>query len=176
MDSLHTYIIDNNLGDYSSIVALFITIIGFIFIIIKILQSKKVAEQAKEISENIRTDILRTDTVMEFTNALSAMAEIKRLHRKDAWEILPDRYSSLRKTLITIKSSFKGFTSKQIKDLQSAIQNFKNMEDQVETALIQKKAPENVDRLNNIISLQIDKVQEILIDIKIKIGIQDGTE
>ena len=169
---IHKYIIGNGIGDYASIMALFITIVGFVLTFIKVLQSKKIAEQSKEIAEKIRTDIMRTDTVIEFSNAISTMDEIKRLHRKNAWEILPERYSVLRKTLISIKTSSKDLSDNQIKILQSAIQNFKNIEEQVEIALLQNKIPDNIDKLNKIISLQSDKLQETLIEIKNKIGIE----
>ena len=170
MNNLKIILERYSLGDIASILGLLITIIGFIITFIKVRQSKNAAELAQEISLKLRDDLQRTDTVIEFSSAITSMDEIKRLHRKGAWEILPERYTALRKSLITIKSNNDNLSNEQMQKIQSAIQNLKSIEEQVDTAIIRKKEPENVDKLNKIIALQTDKLTEVLIEIRNKIG------
>jgi hypothetical protein len=170
MKEFINFIVKNNWGDIASVIGLIITIISFIVILINVLRSRRAAEQAKIAVAQVRDDLSKVDTVAEFSTALSAMEEIRRLHRKDAWEILPDRYSSLRKSLISIRSSNPDMLKEYKKAFQSAIQIFSSIEDQVEVALSQKKSPPDAAELNKVISIQIDKLQEILIEMKNQIG------
>ncbi|QQS36833.1 MAG: hypothetical protein IPM56_02415 [Ignavibacteriales bacterium] len=170
MESLKILLEKYSLGDLASIFGLIITIIGFVITFIKVRQSKNAAELAQVISLKLREDLQRTDTVIEFSAAIISMDEIKRLHRQRAWEILPERYTSLRKSLISIKSSNDKLSIEQMRKLQSAIQNLKSIEEQVDFAIIHKKEPDNVDKLNKIIALQADKLTEVLIEIRNKIG------
>ncbi len=164
------FIVRHDLGDAASVIALLITVISFIVLWVNVLRSKKASEQAKEAVAQVRDDLRKVDTVAEFSTALSAMEEIRRLHRKDAWEILPDRYSSLRKSLISIRSSNPNMLKEHKKVFQSAIQIFSSIEDRVEVALSQKKSPPDAAELNKVISMQIDRLQEILIEMKNQIG------
>jgi len=161
--ALINFIITNNLGDLASVIGVLISLIGFFIIIRNVSRSKNAVE-------NVRNDILKTNTVAVFAEALSSMEEIKRLHRQEAWEILPDRYSALRKSLISIKGSNPSMSTKHKRVLQSAIQHFSSIEEQVENDIYSNKKPTNTSTLNTIISKQIDKLQQILIEIKEGIG------
>ena len=170
MESIRIIIEKYNLGDLASIFGLIITIFGFIITLIKVRQSKNAAVLAQAISLKLREDLQRTDTVIEFSSAITLMDEIKRLHRQKAWEILPERYTSLRKSLISIKSSSDKLSIEQMKKLQSAIQNLKSIEEQVDSAIINKKELDNIDKLNKIIALQSDNLTEVLNEIRNNIG------
>ncbi len=100
------------------------------------------------------------------------MEEIKRLHRAAAWEILPDRYSTLKRLLISIRSVNVSMTDDQKSALQSAILNFSEIERKVERALALKTDLPKVDKLNTVVSLQLDKISEVLGTIKQEIGVE----
>lgn len=170
MKEFINYIVKNNWGDIASVIGLIITIISFIVILINVLRSKRAAEQARKAVAQVRDDLLKVDTVAEFSSALSYMEEIRRLHRKEAWEILPDRYSALKRSLISIKGLNPDMPDKYKRAIQSAIQIFSSIEGRVETALSRKESPQDVAELNQIISKQIDKLQQILVEIKNQIG------
>lgn len=162
--------VKNNWGDIASVIGLIITIISFIVILINVLRSKRAAEQAKIAVDQVRENLLKMNTIAEFSSALSSMDEIRRLHRQEAWAILPDRYSALKKSLISIKGSNPNMSDEYKKVIQSAIQIFSSIESEVETALSLKQSPQDVAKLNQAISKQIDKLQQILIEIKNQIG------
>jgi hypothetical protein len=167
---LEKFIIENNLGDYASVLGLFISVIGFIFTLINVTRARNASIAAASIAKQVREDLSKFDTISLISSTISVMDEIKRLHRQGAWEILPDRYSAIKKALITIRSSNPNLADVQKSAIQSAILNFTSIEKQVESAIFNKTHPENVDKINTLISKQVDILQEIFIGIKNKIG------
>lgn len=163
-------------GDYTadllSAVALLLTIVGFIITIYNVVRAKNAATKAQEAVSEVRDDILRIDMVSEFSAALAAMEEIKRLQRQKAWTILPDRYAALRRSLVEIKSANPDLPEHHKTDLQSSIVNLRGIERQIEDTLDSGKDPSNVTKLNDTISEQIDDLQTILTEVKTQIGVQ----
>jgi ribosomal protein S13 len=98
------------------------------------------------------------------------MEEIKRLHRKEAWDLLPERYSSLIKSLIAIRGSNPDMPNEYKRTIQSAIQTFNGIENDIDKAIIRKTEMPDAANLNKIVSRQIDKIQPMLIEIRNKIG------
>ena len=152
-----------NVGSWASIISLVISLIAFGIIIYNV-------RKARSISVEVRNDLVRTDTVLQFSSAISLMEEIKILQRKAAWEILPDRYASLRKTLISIRQSNPDMSNEHSRRVQSAITSLSNIEHEIEICIFRGTSPTDVPRLNRTISTQIDRLQPILIEISSKIG------
>lgn len=73
------------LSEYSSIVGLALTIVGFIFTIITILSSKKVAVEAKNAAQGVRDDLLKVDTISDLSKAIAIIEEIKRMNRSRSY-------------------------------------------------------------------------------------------
>jgi hypothetical protein len=170
MNEYIKYISDNGLGDLASIAGLFLTLIGFTFTLYGLNKSRSAAESASTAAREAKDAILRTETISNFSSTVTAMEEVKRLHRAEAWEIMPDRYSFLRKSLISILSN-NGTLSNEHKTLiQGAIVQFRELEGSVESYLSNKKASPNSARLNKIVTAQIDKLDEVLNKIKLESG------
>lgn len=156
-------ILKYHLGEIASILGIIFSIVSFIIIIVNV-------NKNKQISQQVRNDILKFDTLSDFSNAMSCMEEIKRLHRKEAWDLLPERYSSLKKSLIAIRTSCPNMPDEHKKKIQSAIQTFSSLEIEMDTALIKKTPPPDAAVANKIITRHIDKLQPILVDIRNDIG------
>lgn len=150
-------------GSAASLLGLIVSIFTLAYVQI----SKKAAQEAVK---KVRADIGHLNEVAGFTAAIATMEEIKRLHRESAWSILPERYSVLRKHLISIKEAAEDLTAEQKKTLQSAIQFFAGLESQVEVALSQKADPHDVPGINKQVSRQIDKLQSVLANRSNNIG------
>jgi hypothetical protein len=170
MDKIIKLIVDNHLGDLASVSGLAISIIGFFVTIFNVLRSKAAAVQAKNIVQKVRDDMALTDTVAELTGAINAMDEIKRLQRREAWDILLDRYSALRKSLISIRGSNPNLSNEQKIAFQKAIQFFSSIENQVETMTGSTEPKIDIPRINTQLSKQIDSLHELLLGIKNQIG------
>jgi len=156
------FIIDPG-GNIASIIGLVITLFGFGFTIRNVLKSKQLVLE-------VRKDIKRVNAVSELSAAISAMDEIKRLHRVDVWILLPDRYSALKKLLISIRSANPDLSNDQKTILQNAIQHFTSIEDNIEKAIVTKQNPSNIAQLNKVVSKQIDNLLRVLVEIQNSIG------
>jgi len=159
-------------ADIASVVGAVLTVVGFSITIVAVIRSKNAATQAKEAAEDARNEIKLMRVVEDFSSALFAMAEIKTLHRKVVWELLPDRYSALRKSLISIRMTSPNMSASQKTTLQNSIQHFSTMERQVDTYLqthSDSELPDTV-KFNAIISKEIDRLQVILVEIKEQTG------
>ena len=158
-------------GDIASVVGLIISIVGFIVTIRNVKRSKTAAQRAEEAATQTRDAIIRAETIIDFSAALTIMDEIKRLHRAGAWNYLPDRYSTLRKMLISIRTANITLSVQHQTALQGAIQHFSNIERRIERALISNSAKPDAAKLNAIVSTQIDKLSEVLTAIRQQIGV-----
>jgi hypothetical protein len=167
---LHALLAGLNIGDFASILGLVVSVCGFYFTLLAVKRSRAAAEFAKEATLKVREDIRRYDVVADLTSALNIMSEVKRLHRRKAWEVLPDRYSALRGALISIRSSSPELSEAHQAALQGAMQHFTSIEKQVEGYLSANAPQIDIVRLNTTVSRQIDNLQEILVNVRNGIG------
>jgi hypothetical protein len=149
-------------GNIASLLGLVVSVAGFAWTLVAVRNAKRVAEGAKAAAEKARADILEANSMVELASAVTAMEEIKRLHRQGAWPLLPDRYASLREALATIRTMRPTMSDEHQSVFQGAIQQLRDIEDKVERALATQQQPRNVPALNKVISLQIDKLAEVL--------------
>ena len=152
-------------GDVASVVGLIATIIGFVATLIQVRKSRTAAQAAREAVRQMRDRMDRIDTAAECSQAISIMDEIKRLQRVEAWVHLPDRYSALRKMLMSIRANNPWLTTAQQAVLLGAIEQFRSLEAVVEKVSASTEAG-TAARLNRLASVQIDKVNEVMIEIK----------
>ncbi len=157
------FIIRHQLGDLSSIIALIISFIGFAIIIYNVINTIK-------LSVKLRNDMKRIDSVSEFSSAISCMDEIKTLHRMEAWQILPNKYSILRRALIVIREINPDISYESKRIIQSTISTLRIIENEIEKSNYSKSSPPNVPKLNQSISRQMDKLHPVLIEMQNKIG------
>jgi hypothetical protein len=139
-------------GDIASVVGLLLTLIGFGVTIFGVWRSKGAAEQARQAAEAVRASIANYDVVADLSSAMAIMEEIKRHQRQRTWSILPDRYSDLRRRLVTIRGSQAQLSEGQRQTLQLAIEKFADQERIVERAIASGVAPPRPDKLNDIVS------------------------
>lgn len=166
LNGILKFIGDYRLGDFASLLGLIISFVGFGLTLFQLHRTKAVAEAAKEAANQTQEKLRNLDTVMDFSSVITMMDEIKRHHRGNNWIILPDRYSELRTKLVAIKITHSNLTNEQQSVLQNAILQFKTMEVTVEKALSKNSIPTNFAKFNDIVSTEIDKLNEVLNDIK----------
>ena len=150
------------LANIASLLGLIVSLAGFAWTLAAVAKAKQVAEGARAAAERARAEILKSNSMVELALAVTAMEEIKRLHRQGSWPLLPDRYASLRGALSTIRTMRPKMSDKRQSVFQGAIQQLRDIEEKVERALATQQQPRNVPALNKVISLQIDKLNEVL--------------
>lgn len=153
-------------GDFASVAGLIVSVIGFAFTIWGILRAKNAAQRAKEEARKVGETISKFDTMMELSEVITIMEEVKRLHRINAWVILPDRYSVLKRKLITIRSASSDISDEHRASLQGVIQNINEIEKKVERVLFTPDSSPNVVQMNEIVSEQLDTVNETLASLR----------
>ncbi len=150
-----------------------VTIIGFVVTIINVIKSKNAATLAEETVRSVREDLRLYQTVNGFASALVTMDEIKRLHRQKEWVLLPDRYNNLRKSLISIRCENPILSENDQKEIQAAIMQFSGLEKLIDEYLSSEKKSEiDIPKINSRVSKQIDRIQELLVKLNSKVGIE----
>jgi len=150
-------------GDLASALGLLVGLVGFWITIRAALKAKRAAEDARDRISTI-------DTVSQCSQAMSIMEEIKRLHREEAWAILPDRYATLRGLLVTIRSSDARLSEDQRQILSEVIQYASGVEHRIEKSIQAKTAPPSIPNLNKGMSEQLDRLTAMFGEIRSRIG------
>lgn len=159
------------INEVSDILGLIITLVGFLFTTIALIKSKKATTNLKIELEKVRHDLRRTETVSDTASALALMDEIKRLHRQsETLQLLPERYSALRKALISIRSNNPILDLTDQQKIQEAISQLASFERKVESILSGTNEALNIPKINSILSSLSDTIQELLVKIRNSIG------
>jgi lipoate-protein ligase B len=165
------HIVTNGGGDWASVFGVILSLVGFVITIIAVVRSKSASDQAKAAVMNVRNDIFRIDTVSDCGSALMQLEQIKTFQQRQDWDLLPDKYSSLRKSLISLKNSESLSKDEHQTVLQSTITLVANIEEKIIKALAHKKTDDlDFSKLNPLLSDHADKIQAILIKVKTQIG------
>jgi len=160
----------NHVGDLASVAGVAISLIGFTITVISVFRSESAARRAERAANSARETVRLMDTVVDFTAAITALDEIKRLHRTSNWVLLLDRYSTIRRLLVIARANNNQLTSHQQEAIQSSLANLIVLENTLERALASGSTP-NAPKLNASISTNIDDLLAVLTEIKTsKIG------
>jgi hypothetical protein len=150
-----------------TVLGVIVTIVGFIVTIQTLIRTKKAAMAAREAAEATKMQLSRVDTMSDFSSAIEIMDEIKRLHRARAWDLVPDRYSILRRLLTSIQALNPDLSKEQKTLLAGAAAQFRTMEHQVEQARARNQLTElNLARFNRIVTAQLDELDKVMLSIK----------
>jgi len=170
LEGFNQFLADYRIGDYAGIFGLLVSVVGFILTVRASVSSKNAAVQTRSVVESMRNDLRRVDTVSDFSTAVAIMEEIKRLHRLNSLQLLPERYSQLTKFLINIRSSNPLLSGEDQKLVQGAITQFSALERLVEGCLHDSVEKIDMPTMNALVSKQMEAVQGLLIRIKVQIG------
>jgi len=176
LENLLKYLAEHHWGELVNIFSLTVSVIGFFATLWNLIRAKRAAQRAEEAVKRMREMLLRSDTIMEVTSAIRIMEEVKRLHWNGDWRPLLDRYTSLRTTLIGIRSSNTHLTEDHQAVLTGAINQFRDIEDKVARAVEANTVPPKVSKLNSIVSSQIDRLAEVLGTIRQEVGTEHYAE
>lgn len=164
------WLTSSKVGSVASVLGVLLSVMGFAITIRNVYVSRQAAERAEVASLETREALRLFDTIQELTSAVSALEEVKRLHRERAWNTLPERYSALRKSLITIRRSNPALSEDQQSRLQSAITFLADMEKRVERSLDDGQPIEKIARFNELASDHVVGLHELLLEIRQQSG------
>ncbi|MDW7552609.1 MULTISPECIES: hypothetical protein [Azospirillum] len=154
------------LGDLSSVVGLVISLFGFGITIIGIRKAKSAAKQAESAANQVKESIVKLNSLSDVSAAIAVIDEIRRLHKTGSWEIILDRYSALKRMLITVRHTHSKLSPENQGAVQNAIEKLSEMEANLERALEGGKKPGSVSKMNKVLSEHADKMHKILVELK----------
>ena len=165
------WVVKNHVGDLASVLGVLISIGGFGATLWNVGRSKRAARRAEEAVLDVKRGLNLFNTAVDIAQAISILEEIRRLHRQrqQALPILPDRYSTLKRHLITIRKTEISLDSSHKDAISRAIQNLTGMEEEVER-VIDEASSLDVPKLNRLVGYDIDGLYEVLIHVRGRIG------
>lgn len=149
-------------------------LVGFAITIITAWLARRAALAAKAASEQTRRKLRFLDTIVDFQSAISALEDIKRLHREKAWAVLPEKYAATRRLLISLRDGEVELSDEEQSIVQGAVANLSDIERQIETSLARNTPPKGSERLNPIISGDSDALVALLQSLKRRSGETNG--
>lgn len=162
-----------SLSDYGSIASIagaLIGVVGFSLTLMNVARTRSAAARAENSAQQVLRRVQLYDLLSDITQAISLVEELKRIHRLQDWKVTLERYAELKKVLIAIRDTSVDLTEEQQSQLQGAITNLSDIEDQVERALEKGTSVKQVHRINGIMTKQAENLYELLIQIRAKEG------
>lgn len=156
--------------DFCGVVGLAVSVFGFVVTYRAARAAKSAAEQARAAAIQMRDDLNKFDLISTLSETMTSMEEAKTLQSEGVWQLLPAKYSSLRKSLITIKTVSPGLTNQHRRALQSAIQTCAGIEDEILVAKAAGGVPQDMPRLNRTLNDHINNLQSVLLHVRSEIG------
>ncbi len=160
------YILANHWDSWASVIGLIVAIIGFAITIINVYRSKKAAEQAEEAVTKIRDKILTFDKFGDINTAITILNEIKRLVREKKWDIIIEKIPPLKQTLVSIKGLTPELSKDHKRNILGVIQQLTILEQEIEKTISNKESVSDIPRINRILTKQIDRMTELLVEIQ----------
>lgn len=159
------------INEYSDVLGLAVTFIGFLVTIWQVIKSRRVASEALDVAKKVRVELSQFEIASEIAAAIAVMEETKRLHRKGDFDQLPDRYSFLRRSLISLRANASSFSESDLSIFQQAITQLAASEKQIDKYIAaEEKSKIDVPRMNGLMSAHIDSLHELFVRLRISIG------
>ncbi len=158
-------------ADYATLLGLLITGVGFYYTIRMVRESKTAAQQTEQAVREVTAKLAVRTARNDLEAVQRIIEEIKELHRSNQWILLPARFTNVRKQLITVKETTNSLTDKQRSAIQGVVVQFRKVEQTIEAALRERRAPDDVARLTVLIADQSDKLSAVLGSIQNSTGV-----
>jgi hypothetical protein len=163
-------------GTWADVSGFLIAIVGFAATLVGVQKSKNAAVAAQQAAQATRDSIRLFETIVDFSTAIAVLEDIKRSHRETGISTtLPERYATIRKLLIVLRTSHVKLSDDQLAVIQNAVANLSSMEDHIEKALANKSALP-VAKFNSLISRDIDRLVDVLTTLKTNQEVRNGGE
>lgn len=156
----------HRIGAPASLGGVAISLGGFAATIFNVARSRTAAQQAKDAAEAAREGIRLHNVVADLSAAVQTMEEIQRLHRLNQWQLLPDRYSLLRRQLVAVESTSTHLSQEQRRSLQTARADVADICQQIEWVLDSGEQGGDVSEMNARLSARTDELYRILISLR----------
>jgi hypothetical protein len=150
----------------ASVLGVCISVVGFAFTLVQVARSKSASEETQKAVAGVREKLELQTVATDLTALMDDIEEMKHLHRLNAWAVMPTRYATVRRKLVSVKATCPTLTRSQKSSIQGIIAQFKDIEDIVEQAIASNKTPSDVAALNKLAADQGDKLTVVLVSVQ----------
>jgi len=151
-------------GNFSSVMGLVVSVIGFLTTLIIVWKSKTAAEQAEQAASGMKEVLLKSESLTNCSTGIGIIEEIRTFHREAQWDKSLYRYSRLTAVLLSLKADSNSFSEKEMGTIAAIIKQIAGCEKEVDNPNHQI----NPGRLNEILSNQVLKLHELLSNLKVQ--------
>lgn len=144
------------------LLASIVSILGVPFAVTKAWQARTAAEAARAAAREATEQLSRFGSIANLSTTIEQIEGLKELHRRGSWNLAVTRYSPIRRALIGLREEGVLLTPDQMRDIQAAITLLGRMEQVVDRALAQRETELDLSRLNQQLSLILDRLQSVL--------------
>ena len=158
----------NLAGDLASVIGVIIALVGFRITIRNVGKAKLAADRAESAANETLERVRYVDTVQNLSRAISIIEEILRLNRAGEWKVLLDRHLIFRSILIEVKGSATNLNDDHKAIIQDGITHSSSISNRIEVALDGNAQPTDIPRMNKILSKQVEKLRDILVEMRME--------
>lgn len=156
------FIADYHLNEYSDVLGLAITIVGFAFTLWKVSRSRQAAEAAKKAAQETKAELRQIQLAIGLQSVIAELEEIKSLLQSQSWVHLAGRCSRTRQNLIQLRHSSSNLPENTSTAIQSVVANLRTFEEKALAIGRGENVPANIGRMTNTTLDSVDKLSEIL--------------
>jgi len=138
------------------------TNLGFVFSFLAFWQAKR----AKKAASDAKAAVYSIDSVSEITKAISILNDIQAHLRHSTLQIVPDKLITVHGHLTTVRKGCPGLTTEDKDDLLGVCNQTISTKNSIERELESEVKQYKFSKTNRILSMQAEKLQEILETIK----------
>ena len=158
--------------DYATLIGLAFTIVGLVFNMRQIYNTKNAAFQAKDAAESTLKTIRKNNLIADVAKIVALIEDIKELNRNHNWNKLVEKYSFMRQTLVALRQPLQEKYPVYKDDLTALITLASSLERHVESIIATPEGSIEIDIANW--NTEINDRVEFIYELEAQIGEADG--
>jgi hypothetical protein len=139
---LTQWIVNNHLGDWSSLFGLLFSIIGFYIVISQAFQAKTAAQAAKEAAEQTRKELIKAKSIINLSTVTREITNFKEFFKQRMWDKLSSSCNYLVSAIPPIKAGNNSLSPSDQKILQRSSLIFSDLEKELYASINAKREPD----------------------------------
>jgi len=103
MNWITEYVKHHTLAETSSVLGLAVTTLCLLITVVMLALTKRSADAARAAATAAQIGMLKNQAIARCSEAIAIVTEIRHLVQAEYWHILPDRYSTLERSLVSLR-------------------------------------------------------------------------
>jgi hypothetical protein len=122
----------SNWGNVTSVIGVLISVVGFVYTVLLAREAVVASKAARKAADEAKKSVYNFDCIVQLTNAISLLEQIKESHRKSEWVQLPRLYSETRGSLVTLTGGVSRLDGVQKNVVASVLVHLNDIDEKIE--------------------------------------------